>query len=53
MRRFRLTSYQLHAAHSRGELRRVQVGEKGRIYFLEDELKALSERVVQPWVRVA
>lgn len=42
---FGLTSYQLHAAHNRGELRRVQVGGKGRIYYLEDELRALAARI--------
>ena len=50
-REFGLSHYQIYLAIRRRELRPIQPGGKGRIYYLEDELKALSQRVVQPWVR--
>lgn len=50
-REYGLNLYQIRMARVRGELRRVQLNGEGRLYYLEDELKALSERVVQPWVR--
>lgn len=53
MAKFKLTKYQLYIAVRRRQLQPVQVGGKGRIYYLESELRVLSQRVVQPWVRVA
>lgn len=53
MLEFGLTKYQLYEAVRRKQLRRVQLGGEGRLYYLADELQALSQRVVQPWVRVA
>lgn len=45
METFGLTKYQLYLAVRRRELRPVQLGGKGRIYYLEDELRALAARL--------
>lgn len=42
---FGLNWYQIATAVKRGELRRVQLAGKGRIYYLEDELQALAAAV--------
>ena len=47
-REFGLNNYQLLLAVQRGELRRVQLGGRGRIYYLEDELRALAGRTSKP-----
>jgi hypothetical protein len=48
LREFRLTRYQLMMAVQRRELRRVQLGGEGRVYYLEDELRALAGRASKP-----
>lgn len=42
---FGLSDYQVYLAVRRRELRPVQPGGKGRIYYLEDELRQLAKRV--------
>lgn len=40
---FGLSVYAVYRAVKEGRLRAIQPGGKGRIYYLEDELKALAE----------
>jgi hypothetical protein len=42
---FGLSDYHVYAAVKRKEIRAIQPGGKGRIYYLEDELRQLAERV--------
>lgn len=44
---FGLSDYLIYSAVHRGEIRAIQPGGKGRIYYLEDELRRLSERQSQ------
>jgi hypothetical protein len=45
-----ISQYLLYRFVDRGQVRRVRRGDKGRVYYLESEVKALLNR---PWVAVA
>lgn len=42
-----LSDYAVYLALRRREIRAIQPGGKGRIYYLEDELRALAARLIQ------